>query len=253
MKATNFEFRQRFWIIMAIFWGGFWLYQADRTNIVQWFVDRVAPGNDSLETLLARVLFGAAALLVLLAAWLRTWAAAYLRSSVVHDPSLHSETVVADGPYRYMRNPLYLGGILLALGVGLLASRAGFVVMVAGLSILYLRLMGLEETNLVREQGEPYREFCRRVPRLWPSLTPRVPRGNLEPKWPQAFLGELFMWGFFLGMTWFAVTLKITGTWWIIGVTLVLWVAHSFYVYYRDKARAGSSRQSDEKGATHPL
>ncbi|MGA8871186.1 MAG: methyltransferase [Candidatus Acidiferrales bacterium] len=244
MRATNFEFRQRFWIIMAIFWGGFWLYQVDRTNIVQWFVDRVAPGNDSRQALLARVLFAVAALLVLLAASLRTWAAAYLRSTVVHDPSLHSETVVADGPYRYMRNPLYLGGILLALGVGLLASRSGFVVMVTGLSIFYLRLMGLEETNLVREQGESYREFCRRVPRLWPSLAPRVPRGNLEPKWRQAFGGELFMWGFFVGMMWFAVTLKIAGTWWIIGVTLVLWVAHSFFVYFRTKARERSSPQT---------
>jgi protein-S-isoprenylcysteine O-methyltransferase Ste14 len=244
MKATNFEFRQRFWIIMVIFWGGFWLYQLDRTNIVQWFVNRAAPGNDSRQALLARVLFAVAALLVLIAAWLRTWAAAYLRSSVVHDPSLHSETVVADGPYRYMRNPLYLGGILLALGVGLLASRTGFIVMVAGLSILYLRLMGLEEANLTREQGESYREFCRRVPRLWPSLAPRVPRGNLEPKWRQAFGGELFMWGFFVALTWFAVTLKIAGTWWIIGVTLALWVARSFFVYYRAKARERSSPQT---------
>ena len=244
MKATNFEFRQRFWIIMVIFWVGFWLYQVDRINIVEWFVDRVAPGNDSREALLARVLFAAAALLVLLAAALRTWAAAYLRSTVVHDPTLHSETVVADGPYRYMRNPLYLGGILLALGVGFLASRSGFVVMVAGRSILYLRLMGLEEANLVREQGDSYREFCRRVPRLWPSFTPRVPRGNLEPKWRQAFLGELFMWGFFVAISWFAVTLKIAGTWWIIGVTLAIWVAYSFFVYSRRKVRERSSPQT---------
>jgi protein-S-isoprenylcysteine O-methyltransferase Ste14 len=244
MKATNFEFRQRFWIIMVIFWGGFWLYGVDRTNVVEWFVNHAAPGNDPLQTILERSLFAAAALLVLLAAALRTWAAAYLRSTVVHDPSLHSETVVADGPYRYMRNPLYLGGILLALGVGLLASRSGFIVMVAGLSILYLRLMGLEEANLTREQGESYREFCRRVPRLWPSLTARVPRGNLEPKWRQAFGGELFMWGFFVGLTWFAVTLKINGTWWIIGVTLVLWVARSIYIHYRAKTREGSSPQT---------
>ncbi len=244
MKATNFEFRQRFWILLLIFWGGFWLYQVDRTNVVQWFVNRAAPGNDVLQALLARSLFGIGALLVLLAAWLRTWAAAYLRSTVVHDPSLHLETVVADGPYRHMRNPLYLGGILLTLGVGLWASRTGLVVMVAGMSIFYLRLMGLEEANLTREQGESYLEFCRRVPRLWPSLAPRVPRGNLEPKWGQAFGGELFMWGFFVAMAWFAVTLKITGTWWIIGVTLVLWVARSVFVRYRAKTREGSSSQT---------
>jgi protein-S-isoprenylcysteine O-methyltransferase Ste14 len=244
MKATNFEFRQRFWIIALLYWAGFVLYRFDRVNIAQWAVQRAAPDNSSLETLLMRYLLAFGALLVLLAAWLRTWAAAYLRSDVVHDPSLHVEKIVADGPYRYMRNPLYLGGILLALGVGLLVSRAGFIVLVAGISILYVRLMVLEEANLGREQGELYREFCRRVPRLWPSLSPRVPRGNLEPKWGQAFLGELFMWGFFVAMTWFALTLNIVVTWWIGGAALFLWVARSYFLYYRRKARERSSPQA---------
>jgi protein-S-isoprenylcysteine O-methyltransferase Ste14 len=241
MKATQFEFRQRIWIIGFLYCAGFALYRVDRLNVVQWFVERVAPANGSLQTLLARLAFAASALLVLLAAWLRTWAAAYLRSSVVHDPSLHAEKIVADGPYRRMRNPLYLGGILLAVAMGLLASRAGFVLLVAGLSILYLRLTGLEEATLVREQGEPYLEFCRRVPRLWPSLIPRVPRGSLEPQWPQAFLGELFIWGLFAAVGWFAFTLKIQVTWWITGVTLSLWIVRSFFVYWRTKAREGSS------------
>jgi protein-S-isoprenylcysteine O-methyltransferase Ste14 len=245
MKATEFEFRQRFWLIMILFWGGFWLYQLDHVNVADWAAQHLVPGNDPRQALLLRSFFVLAAFLLLLAAWLRTWAAAYLQSSVVHDANLHSEAVVADGPYRYMRNPLYLGGLLLTVGMGFLASRAGFVFMVAGMTLLYFRLMGLEEANLLREQGESYREFCRRVPRFWPSLAPRVPKGNLEPKWGQAFLGELFMWGFFVGVTCFAVTLKIGLTWWIIGVTLGLWIIRSFVVYYRRKAREGSSPQTN--------
>jgi protein-S-isoprenylcysteine O-methyltransferase Ste14 len=244
MKATEFEFRQRFWLIMILFWGGFWLYALDHVNITAWVAQLIFPGNDSRQAPLLRSLFALAAFLLLLAAWLRTWAAAYLQSSVVHDANLHSEAVVADGPYRYMRNPLYLGGLLLTVGMGLLASRAGFVFMVAGMTLLYFRLMGLEEANLLRKQGESYREFCRRVPRFWPSLAPRVPKGNLEPKWGQAFLGELFMWGFFVGVTCFAVTLKIGLTWWIIGVTLGLWVIRSLIVYYRKKAHERSSPQA---------
>jgi protein-S-isoprenylcysteine O-methyltransferase Ste14 len=244
MKATEFEFRQRFWLIMILFWGGFWLYQLDRVNIVAWAVHRIAPGNDSLQGILVRVAFAFAAFLLLLAAWLRTWAAAYLRSSVVHDPRLHSEAVVADGPYRHMRNPLYLGGLLLTVGVGFMASRTGFVFMVAGMTLLYFRLMGLEESHLVREQGDSYREFCRLVPRFWPSLTPRVRKGNLAPKWPQAFLGEVFMWGFFVGISCFALTLKIRPMWWIIGVTVGLWVVRASFIYYRAKARERSSPQT---------
>ena len=250
MKATEFEFRQRFWLIMLLFWGGFWLYGLDHVNVTDWAVRHIVPGNDSLDRLLDRVGFAFAAFLLLLAAWLRTWAAAYLQSSVVHDAQLHSDAMVADGPYRYMRNPLYLGGLLLTVGVGFLASRAGFVFMVVGMTLLYFRLMGLEEANLSREQGDPYREFCRLVPRFWPSLMPRVPRGNLAPKWGQAFLGELFMWGFFVGVACFAVTLNIHITWWIIGVTLGLWIIRAFVIHRHTKPGQGSAPQPDGGNAS---
>jgi len=42
----------------------------------------------------------------------------YLHSSVVNDRQLHPERLVANGPYRWVRNPLYLGNILLAFGWG---------------------------------------------------------------------------------------------------------------------------------------
>src|SRR5262249_49124499 len=65
-----------------------------------------------------RMIFGCGALLVFLAAALRTWATAYLRAEVVHDASQHSEALVADGPYRYVRNPLYLANRPLPAGGG---------------------------------------------------------------------------------------------------------------------------------------
>ncbi|HTZ99144.1 MAG TPA: isoprenylcysteine carboxylmethyltransferase family protein [Candidatus Aquilonibacter sp.] len=238
MKATQFEFRQRVWLIMLLFWGSFGLYAVDRVNVADWAAHRIAPANPASQLLVVRLVFAFSAFLLLLAAGLRTWAAAYLQSTVVHDAQLHAETIVADGPYRYMRNPLYLGGVLLAVGLGFLASRSGFVVIVAGLTILYLRLMGLEESNLEREQGESYREFCRQVPRLWPSLRPRVPSGHLEPKWRQAFFGEMFMWGIFVAVTWFAIALNVRVMWWVFGVTFALWIAR--IIYYKAKTRAAA-------------
>ena len=41
-----------------------------------------------------------------------------MSSSVVHDPRVHDSRLVADGPYRYLRNPLYLGDVLVAFGIG---------------------------------------------------------------------------------------------------------------------------------------
>ena len=88
------------------------------------------------------------AALAVLAALIRSWGAAYLQSEVVHDWKLHGEELVADGPYRYVRNPLYLGGVMLAFGFAMAASRLGFVVMVGGLTLFYYRLIAREESLL---------------------------------------------------------------------------------------------------------
>jgi protein-S-isoprenylcysteine O-methyltransferase Ste14 len=235
LVATDFEFRYRFWIIGAFFWIGFSLYRFDQLKIVEYAIDRTL-GNDSPKgAIVLHAAFALSALLVLCAAMIRTWAAAYLRSDVVHDLSLHSEAIVADGPYRYLRNPLYLGGILLALGFGLLASRLGFVLMAGGLTIYFLRLIGLEEANLQRDQGESYREFCRRVPRLFPALSPRVPASGLKPQWGQAFRGEIFVWGFFVAVAAFAITLKVAIMWVIMGLAVLLYVVRSLVTYTQRK------------------
>lgn len=233
LGATDFEFRYRFWIIGAFFWIGFSLYRFDHLNIAEYAMDRTLGSDSPRGVVIIHAAFGVAALLVLCAAMIRTWAAAYLQSDVVHDLDLHSEAIVADGPYRYLRNPLYLGGILIALGFGLLASRTRFIVITGGLTIYFLRLIGLEEANLQREQGESYLEFCRRVPRLLPPFSPRVAASVLNPQWGQAVRGEIFVWGFFVGVAAFAITLKVVIMWVIMGFALLIYVVQSLVTYAR--------------------
>ena len=115
---------------------------------------------------------------------------------------------MADGPYRYVRNPLYLGSVLFAVGFAMAASRLGFVVIVGGLTLFYFRLIAREESLLSETQGEPYRRFLEAVPRLMPSLSPRVAAGGLVPRWGQAVLGETFMWLFAVAAACFAATLS---------------------------------------------
>jgi len=207
MKATEFEFRHRSVLNLIHFWIAFQAYSIDRVNVVWAFVQWNNPHGD-VE---ARIVFGFDALLVGTAAAIRTWAAAYLRTDVVHDTKLHTETLVADGPYRYVRNPLYPGRFCLSIGIGLLASRLGFAILAVGAAIRILRLIGREEAELEKERGESFREFCQRVPRLVPSLRPRVPASGLKPQWGQAFRGEAFMWGFFVTMVAFTITLQAEG------------------------------------------
>jgi hypothetical protein len=69
------------------------------------------------------------------------------------------------------------------------------------------RLIFREEEALRKDQGDSYLAYCRAVPRLWPSLTPRVPSSHRQPHWTQAFAGETFVWLFAIAELSIAVTL----------------------------------------------
>jgi protein-S-isoprenylcysteine O-methyltransferase Ste14 len=89
----------------------------------------------------------------------------------------HSDALVADGPFRYTRNPLYLANLPMAAGIGVLASRWGFVFLVLANWIFVYRLILREEEALRHSQGESYRAYCEKVLRFWPSFTSRLPPG----------------------------------------------------------------------------
>jgi protein-S-isoprenylcysteine O-methyltransferase Ste14 len=225
MRATDFEFRHRFWFIGGIFWLGFSCYNLDHHNaaaaLAKLFLGGNFDPNSPASAPALHLIFAFAALLSILAAALRTWAAAYLRSEIVHDHALHSEGLVADGPFRWVRNPLYDGGILLAAGIGLLASRLGWFVMTFGLTLFYYRLVVREEAALLQSQGESFRAYCAAVPRFLPGLSPRVKSSGAKPRWGQAFAGEIFMWGFAASVIAFAISLRPRIFYIALGVSLL--------------------------------
>lgn len=231
-RATEAEFRQRFWFIGGIFWLGFLCYSFDNRNTALtvanflWRRHFVLYSAEAAHPL--HLIFAFGALLCVLAAVLRTWAAAYLRSEIVHDHALHSEGLVAEGPFRWVRNPLYIGGVLLAAGVGFLASPTGWFVMTFGLLIFYYRLVLREEEALKASQGESFCAYCAAVPRFLPAIRPRVKSSGAGARWGQAFAGEAFIWGFAASVIAFAITLSIGIFYAVLGASLggyiVYWV-----------------------------
>jgi protein-S-isoprenylcysteine O-methyltransferase Ste14 len=211
MRATKFEFEKRFWIICAIYFVGFFLSVFDHTPFIVALRHFIAPsitrGSVDADTF-ARVVIAIGALLVFLSAALRTWGAAYLRTEIVHDTAQHSNALVADGPFRYTRNPLYLGSLPMAAGIGVLASVSGFIFLILANCIFVYRLILREEEALRRSQGQSYRACCETVPRFWPSRGRRVPPGNRRPQWGQALGGESFVWVFGLAELLVAITLR---------------------------------------------
>jgi protein-S-isoprenylcysteine O-methyltransferase Ste14 len=244
-RATEFEFRYRFWFIAGIFVMAFICYRFDRVN-VSVALSRIIvavgrQGNPNSIGAYVRGFFAFGALLVISAALVRSWAEAYLHSSIVHDMDLHSDRLVADGPYRHLRNPLYLGTVLVAVGIGFLASRVGIIILVGGITFFTYRLILREEASLLASQGEGYRRYFQSVPRLLPSLTPRVPAAGGQPDWIDAFTGELFLWGCAVGMALFAATENMLYYWTPMGIGFAIY----FLQAVTRKKRTASSASDD--------
>lgn len=200
MKATALEFRFRFLIHAVIYLLGFttpwnkWLH-LDSIRTWQWFA-AVPSRNGWLSfqsATIAVLIFGI--LCALISALLRTWAAAYLNSTVVKHASMQGDQVVAAGPYRFLRNPLYVGTFIHTFALALLMPPSGALVCIVLIGLFQLRLIAGEEAFLTAKLGESYLAYRAKVPALLPALTPRVPASPMHPQWPQAFLGELYMWG----------------------------------------------------------
>ncbi len=81
--------------------------------------------------------------------------------------------VVDSGPYALVRNPLYVGNILMFTGLGVMAWPW---VALAGplLALEYHFIVRWEESNLTTRLGEPYADYLRRVPRWFPRWGPGV-------------------------------------------------------------------------------
>jgi hypothetical protein len=78
------------------------------------------------------------------------------------------------------------------------------------------------------------------VPRLWPPLQSRLPDSGLKPHWQQAFVGELFMWGFFAAVAAFAVTLNIKFFWITVAASMVAYIASGHLIEARKKTKVPS-------------
>jgi hypothetical protein len=74
-----------------------------------------------------------------------------------------------DGPYRYVRHPLYLGSVLAAVGFAVMMDVIwGWVVVLPLFAMLYTSQVFIEERHLRAAYGDAYADFAARVPMLIP-------------------------------------------------------------------------------------
>jgi protein-S-isoprenylcysteine O-methyltransferase Ste14 len=81
-------------------------------------------------------------------------------------PWRETRRLVVSGPYRFSRNPDYLGQTLVAGGLGLLLTAPWVLLaLVPALLLVRYGVIAREERYLERRFGEEYRQFCARVNR----------------------------------------------------------------------------------------
>lgn len=196
MKASALEFRLRLWISVAILVLGFaapwieWFQIGSRTTAWLWLgfeISRLGiPSNIAIDAATG-IAIGAAAIAVVL----RIWGSAYLGPSVVTNAEMKAGAVMADGPFRHVRNPLYIGSMFMNVAIAMLMPPSGALVALLLIGLFVLRLIFAEEAFLTAQLGQPYLQYCKAVPRLLPTLRSRVPRGGQSPHWVHAILSEL--------------------------------------------------------------
>jgi len=105
--------------------------------------------------------------LVLMGCAIRAWAAGYL---------LKGKRVAVGGPYAYVRNPLYLGSFIMAMGFCLalwrnplpLTSVVLWLLFAGGFFFVYTAKIKSEEAELCQSLGQPYKDYSMRVPAFFP-------------------------------------------------------------------------------------
>jgi protein-S-isoprenylcysteine O-methyltransferase Ste14 len=90
---------------------------------------------------------------------LRGWAAGHLEKNI---------RLAVSGPYAHVRNPLYLGTLLVAAGLVLASRRWPLAVLFALVfGLIYLPAIELEEQHLAGLFPD-FAAYAQRVPALWP-------------------------------------------------------------------------------------
>jgi protein-S-isoprenylcysteine O-methyltransferase Ste14 len=80
-----------------------------------------------------------------------------------------------DGPFAYVRNPLYVGNMMMYLGVGIMSNALMPYLVVLGYGFFlfqYTMIVSKEEEYLRGAFGDEYERYVQNVPRFMPRLTP---------------------------------------------------------------------------------
>lgn len=88
------------------------------------------------------------------------------------DKKVYADQLVTEGIFTHVRNPLYVGNILMLLGVGILANSLIYVAVIMPLFLFIYQAIVLAEENFLRNKfGVSFDEYTKKVHRWIPNLS----------------------------------------------------------------------------------
>ncbi len=197
MGASAIEFRLRMVINAAIIVLGFWApwieawHVGHRISLLGWMALELSRAGITSFAVATPLLLIVAALIAAKGVLFRVWGTAYLGAGTVNSFNMVAGKVMADGPYRYMRNPLYIGLVCMVIAAAFLMPATGAAFAVILIATFAIRLTLGEEAFLKAKVGEPYLAYMRAVPRFIPRLRGAPAPTGARPHWLRAILAEL--------------------------------------------------------------
>ena len=189
-------------IILLGFWAP-WIEAwgiGRRMTLLEWSALELSRTGMAPFTVSVRLVITVGASIAAIGAVLRVWGTAYLGTNTVSSFEMKAGAVMADGPFRYVRNPLYIGVWFMVAALAFIMPATGALFVMVLISAFLMRLILAEEEFLTRQLGEPYGLYQRAVPRILPRLRPGLAKRGVQPHWIRAILAELTPIGVFISL-----------------------------------------------------
>ena len=114
----------------------------------------------------------------------RLWGVSYAGSETRTTGDVGGTYLVISGAFGHVRNPLYLGNILLYLGIGIMSNALFPYLQIVALVFFYIQyrlIIIAEEKYLKSTFGKSYEKYYNSVPRLIPRPTKYVDKSVPQP------------------------------------------------------------------------
>ena len=113
-------------------------------------------------------------LIALTGEFIRFWGVSWAGSETRTTGGVGGTYLIISGPFAHVRNPLYVGNILMYSGLGIMSFSIFPYLQIVALAFFFVQyyfIIKEEEGYLRKTYGKSYEEYTKNVPRLIPRLT----------------------------------------------------------------------------------